>query len=117
MLATSYLFRDGCWFGKIIPHKCDGPLDPCHIIDKQGLWTAGQIGKLHRPEYMVFDVRNGVPGCRAIHNRFDGRFIRIYQDELPDSVFEFIDDWEGALGMPGHLESKLDRKCPKGSRP
>jgi hypothetical protein len=43
--------------------------------------------------------------------------IRVYQDDLPDSVFMFITDWEDALEQPGVLQEKLDRKCPKGSRP
>lgn len=115
VLATAYLFREGCWFQSIIPHKCDGPLDPCHLIDKQGLWAFEK--ELEAIEFMVYDVRNGVPGCRHIHNRFDQRNIRIYQDELPDSVFMFITDWEDALGRPGVLHEKLNRKCPKGARP
>lgn len=118
VLATSHLFRGGCWFSTIVPHKCDGPIDPCHIIDKQGLWVSGR--KLKRPELMVYDVRNGLPGCRKIHGQFDRTSmpgIRIYQDELPDSIFMFITDWEDALEMPGHLHEKLNRKCPKGARP
>jgi hypothetical protein len=109
VLATAYLYEEGCWFSKPVKHKCDGPVDPCHIIDKQGLKVV--------PEALVWDVRNGVPGCRAIHSRFDGHMIRVYQDDLPDSVFMFITDWEDALEQPGVLQEKLDRKCPKGSRP
>jgi hypothetical protein len=115
VLATAYLYETGCWFAKVIHHKCDGPIDPCHVIDKQGLKVVGRF--LEQPEVMVFDPRNGVPGCRAIHDRFDKYMIRVYQDELPDSVFMFIDQWEEAIGTPGILQEKLDRKCPKGSRP
>lgn len=115
VLATAYLYEEGCWFAKVVRHKCDGPIDPCHIIDKQGLKVIAR--HLDQPEVLVYDVRNGVPGCRDIHARFDNRMIRVYQDELPDSVFVFIDQWEEALGQPGILEEKLDRKCPKGKRP
>jgi hypothetical protein len=115
VLATAYLYEEGCWFSHVVKHKCDGPIDPCHVIDKQGLKVAGR--HLEKPEVMVFDPRNGVPGCRAMHDRFDKWMVRVYQDELPDSVFMFITDWEDAIGTPGILQEKLDRKCPKGSRP
>lgn len=115
VLATAYLYEDGCWFSSVIPHKCDGPVDPCHVIDKQGLKVVGR--NLQRPEAMVYDVRNGLPGCRLIHARFDNSFIRVYQDDLPRSVFMFITQWEDVLYRPGILQVKLDRKCPKGSRP
>lgn len=115
VLATAYLYETGCWFAHVIGHKCDGPIDPCHVIDKQGLKIVGR--HLEQPEIMVFDPRNGVPGCREIHTRFDNRLVRVYQDELPDSVFIFVDQWEEAIGTPGILQEKLDRKCPKGKRP
>lgn len=115
VLATAYLYEDGCWFAHVVRHKCDGPIDPCHVIDKQGLKVVGR--HLEQPEALVYDPRNGLPGCRAIHSRFDDLMIRVYQDDLPDSVFLFIDQWEEAIGTPGILQEKLDRKCPKGSAP
>ena len=116
VFPTSYLYESGCWFSHVVSHKCDGPIDPCHVIDKQGLWAVAK-GKLSKPEGMAYDPRNAVPGCRAIHNRFDNRMVRVYQDDLPDSVFMFITDWEDALERPGVLQEKLDGKCPKGTRP
>jgi hypothetical protein len=115
VLATAYLYETGCWFSHVVRHKCDGPIDPCHVIDKQGLKIAGRF--LEQPEAMVFDPRNGVPGCRYIHSRFDSSMIRVYQGDLPDSIFMFVDQWEDAIGTPGILQEKLDRKCPKGTRP
>ena len=115
VLGSAYLYEEGCWFSRVISHKCEGPIDPCHIIDKQGLKVVGR--KLKKPEAMIYDVRNGVPGCRAIHNRFDQHLIRIYQDDLPRCIGLFISDWEDAIGQPGILEEKLDRKCPKGKAP
>lgn len=112
VLATSYLYEDGCWFRGVVAHKCDGPIDPCHIIDKQGLKHL--TGALSKPEAMIYDVRNGVPGCRHIHNMFDNFQLRIYQDDLPRSVMYFVTDWEEALAFDGVLQEKLDRKCPRG---
>lgn len=115
VLAEQVIYRFGCWFSTIVPHICSDTIDPCHIIDKQGLKVVG--AKLDKPEAMIYDVRNGIPGCRTIHNRFDNKLIRVYQEELPESVFQFISDWETALGQPGVLQARLDRKCPVGDRP
>ncbi len=118
VLAEAVLYHFGCFFSTIIPHICDGPTDPCHVIDKRWLKPLG--ARLDKPEAMIYDVRNGVPGCRKIHGQFDRTSmpgIRVYQAELRPVVFEFIQDWEEALEQPGILQAKLDRKCPSGARP
>jgi hypothetical protein len=114
------LSKGGCWIARgIIPHACDGPKDPAHIIAKQGLKTEANLSRLSDEDTLglVWDSRNGIPICRAYHHKLDNGFIRIYQPELPESVFDFIADWGPALSNPSALQSRLDNHYPQENRP
>jgi hypothetical protein len=90
------LDRGRCWLHNIVPHECDGPTDPCHLMSKQKLrkialdrgYDEGQTFAL------LWDSRNGVPGCRAYHHKFDNGFMRIYWHQLPSQAVRFAQDWE-----------------------
>lgn len=102
-LADSYreafyetVLSEPCWFKGIIPHLCDGPMDPCHLISKQRLKRIAKDKKMDEQATleMVWDHRNGVPGCRAFHHKFDNGFIRVYLEQLPTPFFHFVEDYE-----------------------
>jgi hypothetical protein len=85
-----------CWFSNKFAHKCDGPIDPCHLLPKQRLKNLASRRGYDEAETLrlVWDARNGVPGCRAIHHKLDNGFIRMYWDQLPDPALEFAREWD-----------------------
>lgn len=99
--ARHEFYRDvldsgGCYFRNHFPHQCEGPIDPCHLLPKQRLRTIAA-----RREYgegktlaLIWDHRNGIPGCRAFHHRLDNGFIRLYWDQLPPAAQHFARDWD-----------------------
>ncbi len=90
------LDKGGCWLHRIVPHECDGPIDPCHLFPKQRLKNMANLRGYEEKEMlaMVWDDRNGIPGCRSFHHRLDNGFIRIYWPQLPRAVKEFAADWD-----------------------
>lgn len=104
-----------CWFNELWPHPCDGPMDPCHLLDAQYLRHQAELAGLEPDDLyaLVYDPRNGIPGCRSYHHRFDNGFIRIYQPQLPAAFFYFVADWEERLEAPGRLIVRVDKQFPK----
>jgi hypothetical protein len=94
------LGRGPCWLNTITPHACDGPIDPCHLLSKQKLKRIAKDRGYDEAETlaMVWDERNGVPGCRAYHHRLDNGFMRVYYHQLPgfthDFIFAYDLEWE-----------------------
>lgn len=90
------LLESGCYFKNIFPHKCDGPRDPCHLLSKQKLKRIAKDRGYDEETTMklVWDPRNGVPGCRAQHHRMDNGFLRVYWEQLPSKTKLFADDWD-----------------------
>lgn len=90
------LNKGGCWFKTITPHECDGPIDPCHLMPKQRLRNIANQRGYNEAEMLrlVWDARNGVPGCRAYHHKLDNGFLRAYSDQLPVSAHEFAREWD-----------------------
>lgn len=85
------LGKGGCQIP--LPHKCSGPMDPCHVIPKSYLkWHARFDLKLPESEQLkcVWDARNGIPGCRNGHNLMDSPFHSVPADAFPDEVFDFV---------------------------
>jgi hypothetical protein len=111
--------KGGCWFYKVIPHECDGVMDPCHLLEKKILKVEATMAKLSKAETLalVWDRRNGLPGCRMMHNRLDNGFLRIYQPELPQEIHDFVSEWEARLETPGRLQLRLDKRFPREDRP
>lgn len=69
--------------GRQIPgHECDGPLQAMHIVSKHTLKNRG----LRR---LLWDVRNGIPGCYRLHRRHDLAVEKIPRDLLPPAALEF----------------------------
>lgn len=85
-----------CWFKGRFSHDCDGPLDPCHLLSKQRLKNIARQREYDEEEMLalVWDPRNGVPGCRAFHHKLDNGFVRIYWDQLPPEALAFARDWD-----------------------
>lgn len=109
------LAKGSCFFQELWPHECDGPMDPCHILRAQYLRNEGRLQKLD-PELLyefIYDPRNGVPGCRQYHHRFDNYYLRLYQSQLPPAFFEFVKDWEERLEVPGRFMARVDKLFPK----
>jgi len=104
------LQKGPCWIQNVIPHVCSGPLDACHFIDKSWLKKhaaftlrldiAGQLA-------CVWDPRNGAPGCRTGHGMLDSGFHPVSFELLPESVFDFCDDYR----CWWRLESKFPGKA------
>lgn len=90
------LLESGCYFKNIFPHQCDGPRDPCHLLSKQKLKRIAKDRGYDADETirLVWDPRNGVPGCRAQHHRMDNGFLRVYWEQLPSKTKLFADDWD-----------------------
>lgn len=86
------LAKGGCfWKGKI-DHECSYIIDPMHIIPKQWLKNRYQYDiEPSQLAELVFDPRNGTPGCRHIHDRIDGFRVRIGRSELPEDAVAFAD--------------------------
>lgn len=100
----------GCFGQTILPHKCDGPMDPMHFIPKQTLRTeAKSRGYTDQETWeLVWDARNGAPGCRWFHTSLDTPGIKkivIPQSRLPRAVIDFCYD-NGVVWA-------LDRLYPK----
>lgn len=90
------LNKGHCWLKQITPHECDGPIDPCHLLPKQRLKNIARQREYGEEETLklVWDERNGIPGCRAYHHRLDNGFLRIYWEQLPAKAYEFMADWD-----------------------
>lgn len=74
--------------------KCDGPMDPAHLIPKQLL--RRELGS----RWVGFE-EIVVPGCRRHHDLMDtARRLKIPRDALPESVERFAD----AHGLAWWLE-------------
>lgn len=104
------LNKGGCWLRQITPHECDGPIDPCHLMPKQRLkMLANRRGYDEAKTLeMVWDPRNGVPGCRAYHHRLDNGFIRIYWPQLPAHALNFAADWDLEWEMEQQFRKEID---------
>ena len=99
--------NDGfCWGREIITHRCDGPKDPMHFIPKQFLKREANLLPINERVALVWDVRNGMPGCRWFHNRMDLGLLRVYRGQLPAEVVEFATEHD--------LLWKLDKHFPEG---
>jgi hypothetical protein len=90
------LNRGTCWLRTIVPHECDGPSDPCHLMSKQKLRKVALDRGYNEKQtlQLLWDNRNGVPGCRSFHHRFDNGFMRIYWNQLPPYAVQFAQEWE-----------------------
>lgn len=90
------LIEAGCFFNDIYPHKCEGPIDPCHLLSKQKLKRIAKDRQYDdsTTNRLVWDFRNGVPGCRAQHHRMDNGFLRVYYHQLPHKTKLFAKDWD-----------------------
>lgn len=104
-----------CELQALFDHDCDGPMDACHVIDKQFL---KQMPKKERDAIggplfysdeellpIVWDVRNGLSGCRAGHTRFDRPPRPVTYAQLPPAVIEFAMDY----GIEHRLEEMYPR--------
>jgi hypothetical protein len=90
------LGKGGCWLKTITPHECDGPIDPCHLLPKQRLKNIAKQRGYTDDETLrlVWDERNGVPGCRAFHHKLDNGFMRVYWSQIPMDAYAFAHDWD-----------------------
>lgn len=91
------LSRGGCQIAEWIPHCCDGPMDACHVIPKQYLkWHARFDLKLDEAGQLacVWDVRNGIPGCRKGHGLFDSGLHRVGIELIPVETIEFAIEYD-----------------------
>lgn len=100
-----------CFSQTILSHKCDGPMDPMHFIPKQILRReAKSRGYTDQETWeLVWDARNGAPGCRWFHNSLDTPGVKkivIPQSKLPRAAIDFCYD--------NGFVSVLDRLYPKG---
>ena len=84
----------GCFGQTIQPHQCDGPRDPMHLIPKQILRREAKSRDYTDQETweLVWDARNGTPGCRWFHGMMDNRMIVVPQNRLPRAVVDFAYD-------------------------
>lgn len=78
-----------------------------HMLPKQTLKQQAKLRGMAEQERIdfVWDVRNGLPGCRMMHTRMDNRMLRVYQTQLPDSVIQFAEEHD--------LVWLLDNRYPK----
>ncbi len=92
------LSKGPCWFNSqmVDGNPCDGPMDPCHFLPKQRLKRIAKDRNYDERETlaMVWDSRNGVPGCRAHHHKVDNGFLRFTWDELPIETHGFAFAWD-----------------------
>lgn len=68
-------------------------MDPCHIVPKQTLKVQFSDLEPEQLSACLYDPRNGVPGCRSFHGRFDGGHLAIKRSQLPADALAFVDDW------------------------
>ena len=93
----SVLRKGGCWLRTLIPHECDGPMDPAHLLPKQRLRAIARDRYPDDEEMqwkMIWGPDNGVPICRAYHHRLDNGFVRIYWNQLPSEARKFAINWD-----------------------
>lgn len=90
------LAKGPCWLATIHPHDCDGPIDPCHLLSKQRLKRIAKDRNYNERETLalVWDSKNGVPGCRAYHHKLDNGFIRLTWAQLPLEAHAFAFGWD-----------------------
>ena len=99
-----------CFGQTILPHTCDNIVDPMHFIPKQLLRNEAKTRNYTDQETweLVWDARNGAPGCRWFHTSLDTPGIKkivIPQSRLPRAVIDFCYD-NGVVWA-------LDRLYPK----
>lgn len=114
LFYETVLGKGRCFFKGIISHPCamEGEvIDPMHFIPKRRLEQIARLRGYDEVERinMKWDTRNGMPGCRSLHTRMDTGFLRIYQGQLPDEVFDFCDTWD--------LHNELADLYPEGNPP
>ena len=99
------LGKGPCYWRQFIPHECDGPLDPMHIIPKQFLKNHFFREDPDDIAAIIYDPDNGVPGCRAIHGQIDSRFHRIYREWLPPETIAFAGYYDLGWWLDAHIPS------------
>lgn len=93
----SVLARGSCWMVDVIRHRCDGPIDPAHLLPKQRLKVIAKNkfpGDEDKQRELVWSPSNGVPLCRDAHHKLDNGFIRIYWHQLPAEAHQFAAEWD-----------------------
>jgi hypothetical protein len=93
----SVLEKGRCWMADVVRHKCDGPIDPAHLLPKQRLKhiaSARYPGDRPKMLELVWSPDNGIPLCRAAHHKLDNGFIRLYWHQLPPEAVRFAQEWD-----------------------
>lgn len=104
------------------PHKCSGPKDAHHLIEKQ--WIRRNYADLPSAELaaILFDPRIGSPLCRyGAHDPITRKATRIYWDELTDECIElcrevdqkYLDRPTSAGIRRQSMLARLEHECPK----
>lgn len=71
-----------CIRAGVFDHECDGPMQAMHVVPKQTLKRRGL-------EHLLWEIANGVNGCKRAHTRHDGKVDLIPRTWLPFEAFQF----------------------------
>jgi hypothetical protein len=93
--TETVLERDGCEIQQLIPHQCGGGhVDACHVLPKQFIKRETNLWEEDDHIAAMWDVANGLRGCRVGHNLFDGAgHCGVTIDDLPAAAVRFASDY------------------------
>lgn len=78
-----------CIRAKWADHRCDGELDPHHVLRAATLRAHTSTLPDDEALAIIFDPRDGVPVCRGLHANLTVAYTRLHKAELPEHVLEF----------------------------
>ena len=91
--TLAVLERFTCEIQRFIPHVCGGGhMDACHILPKSFIKAETNTWPEADRLAAMFDLDNGLAGCRTGHNLFDGAgHCGVSIDDLPDGAVAFAE--------------------------
>jgi hypothetical protein len=93
--TETVLERERCEIQDLIPHECGGGcFDACHVLPKR--FIKRETNTLSEEDQIaaMWDVANGLKGCRLGHNLFDSAgHCGLTVEDLPAAAVRFAADY------------------------
>ena len=85
-------------------HRCEGQLDPHHVLPKQFLKAHFSTQPDSIKWRLIHAPELGVPLCRSAHDAVTVHATHVWREELPARVCDFASEW--GVGW------RLEQECP-----
>lgn len=104
-----------CIRAGVFDHECHGEMQAMHVVAKQILKRKGL-------DALLWDIPNGVNGCKQAHTRHDNKVDRIPRTWLPAAAFLWALDYGLAADLERHwpggpTKAALAKLAARYSRP